>query len=204
MIPIQRGEAAEGAYLFNNNNGSPGQSRTADLRFRKPLLYPSELQGHSSYQVLTTLVYRRRELRIVCSGCLTAGMRGLFPSYVYLSSRSGSRDSSTETAAFFQHPALPRKIDGDRQPENIPLLNLERPAAQQQPGAPVGLLCMQSGAKQQDDAQPESWKSSTIIWITPQFLKRPYRARRAAPWRHRSRLRSPVPGHTVRDSRRDG
>src|SRR5664280_1207345 len=39
MIPIQRGEAAEGAYLFDNN-GSPGQSRTADLRFRKRLLSP--------------------------------------------------------------------------------------------------------------------------------------------------------------------
>ena len=27
-------------------NGSPGRSRTCDLRFRKPSLYPSELQGH--------------------------------------------------------------------------------------------------------------------------------------------------------------
>jgi hypothetical protein len=27
--------------------GGPGQSRTADLRFRKPLLYPSELRGHA-------------------------------------------------------------------------------------------------------------------------------------------------------------
>ena len=26
-------------------NGSPGVSRTPDLRFRKPLLYPSELRG---------------------------------------------------------------------------------------------------------------------------------------------------------------
>jgi hypothetical protein len=28
-------------------NGGPGQIRTADLRFRKPSLYPTELQGHS-------------------------------------------------------------------------------------------------------------------------------------------------------------
>ena len=28
------------------NGGGPGQSRTADQRFRKPLLYPSELRGH--------------------------------------------------------------------------------------------------------------------------------------------------------------
>src|SRR6478672_12619226 len=27
--------------------GDPGRSRTCDLRFRKPSLYPSELQGHS-------------------------------------------------------------------------------------------------------------------------------------------------------------
>lgn len=26
--------------------GVPGQIRTADTRFRKPVLYPSELQGH--------------------------------------------------------------------------------------------------------------------------------------------------------------
>jgi hypothetical protein len=26
--------------------GGPGRSRTADLRFRKPTLYPSELRGH--------------------------------------------------------------------------------------------------------------------------------------------------------------
>ena len=41
-----------GLYLIEN--GGPGQSRTADQRFRKPLLYPSELQGHSP---LTTVVY---------------------------------------------------------------------------------------------------------------------------------------------------
>lgn len=29
----------------NRNRGGPGVSRTRDLRFRKPLLYPSELRG---------------------------------------------------------------------------------------------------------------------------------------------------------------
>src|SRR6478736_1263184 len=29
--------------------GGPGVSRTRDLRFRKPLLYPSELRGHCSF-----------------------------------------------------------------------------------------------------------------------------------------------------------
>ena len=32
-------------------NGGPGVTRTLDLRFRKPLLYPSELQGRSSQKV---------------------------------------------------------------------------------------------------------------------------------------------------------
>ena len=27
-------------------HGGPGRSRTADQRFRKPLLYPTELRGH--------------------------------------------------------------------------------------------------------------------------------------------------------------
>ncbi len=35
-----------GALPFSKT-GSPGQIRTADLRFRKPLLYPSELRGHA-------------------------------------------------------------------------------------------------------------------------------------------------------------
>jgi hypothetical protein len=31
---------------WDEGNGDPGRSRTCDLRFRKPSLYPSELQGH--------------------------------------------------------------------------------------------------------------------------------------------------------------
>ena len=57
MIPIQRGEAAGAAYLLDNN-GSPGQSRTADLRFRKPLLYPSELQGHKDLRHQLSIIHR--------------------------------------------------------------------------------------------------------------------------------------------------
>ncbi len=29
----------------NEMNGGPGETRTPDTRFRKPLLYPSELQA---------------------------------------------------------------------------------------------------------------------------------------------------------------
>ena len=43
--PTNDSEEAEYSEVFENSGG-PGQSRTADLRFRKPLLYPSELQGH--------------------------------------------------------------------------------------------------------------------------------------------------------------
>jgi hypothetical protein len=32
---------------FVSVNGDPGKIRTSDLRFRKPSLYPPELQGHS-------------------------------------------------------------------------------------------------------------------------------------------------------------
>lgn len=34
-------------YSINDSYGDPGKIRTSDLRFRKPSLYPSELQGHS-------------------------------------------------------------------------------------------------------------------------------------------------------------
>jgi hypothetical protein len=46
--PAQPGSAIEEKEYLEmiENNGGPGQSRTADQRFRKPLLYPSELQGH--------------------------------------------------------------------------------------------------------------------------------------------------------------
>ena len=33
-------------FDWNAEGGDPGPIRTADLRFRKPMLYPSELRGH--------------------------------------------------------------------------------------------------------------------------------------------------------------
>ncbi len=36
------------SYLIEKGGG-PGQSRTADKRFRKPLLYPSELRGQGDF-----------------------------------------------------------------------------------------------------------------------------------------------------------
>ena len=42
--PEVEGEIEESPEVFEKN-GSPGVSRTPDLRFRKPLLYPSELRG---------------------------------------------------------------------------------------------------------------------------------------------------------------
>ena len=39
------GESDESLEVIENSGG-PGVSRTRDLRFRKPLLYPSELRGH--------------------------------------------------------------------------------------------------------------------------------------------------------------
>ena len=45
--PEQQETEAESAESLEviDNNGGPGVSRTRDLRFRKPLLYPSELRG---------------------------------------------------------------------------------------------------------------------------------------------------------------
>ncbi len=34
-------------------NGTPGEIRTRDTRFRKPLLYPTELQGHKAESHIT-------------------------------------------------------------------------------------------------------------------------------------------------------
>ena len=45
------------------NYGGPGVSRTRDLRFRKPLLYPSELRGHKRLLLLRLVYDRWRENR---------------------------------------------------------------------------------------------------------------------------------------------
>src|SRR5581483_1132010 len=43
--------------------GSPGVTRTPDQRFRKPLLYPSELRGHGDVTPLSHVTLRARLLR---------------------------------------------------------------------------------------------------------------------------------------------
>ena len=42
---LDEGDEQEVSLEVLEKDGGPGQSRTADLRFRKPLLYPSELRG---------------------------------------------------------------------------------------------------------------------------------------------------------------
>ena len=44
--------------LSKGRDGGPGQSRTADLRFRKPLLYPSELRGRVYNQQLSNTLLK--------------------------------------------------------------------------------------------------------------------------------------------------
>lgn len=39
--------AADARFKLPDSIGAPGQTRTADARFRKPSLYPSELRGHA-------------------------------------------------------------------------------------------------------------------------------------------------------------
>ena len=36
----------QGTLLLREATGDPGKTRTSDLRFRKPLLYPAELRDH--------------------------------------------------------------------------------------------------------------------------------------------------------------
>ena len=53
--------------LLFPEHGGPGQIRTADTRFRKPLLYPSELRGRVPSRSLFQFTMgraRRGELRL--------------------------------------------------------------------------------------------------------------------------------------------
>ena len=61
--------------------GDPGEIRTPDLWFRKPLLYPPELRGHrncKSMQALQaiTLFYARPVL-LILKAILEAAIRGI-------------------------------------------------------------------------------------------------------------------------------
>jgi hypothetical protein len=60
--------------IIDGEDGSPGQSRTADLRFRKPLLYPSELQGHCDVTPLSYVnlpMLALRWVRDLVSDCVS-------------------------------------------------------------------------------------------------------------------------------------
>ncbi len=48
-------EENDESFEVNENSGGPGVSRTRDLRFRKPLLYPSELRGQLPYHQHSTV-----------------------------------------------------------------------------------------------------------------------------------------------------
>lgn len=44
------------ANTQKNENGAPGAVRTRDLRFRKPLLYPTELQVRSGLHQMLAII----------------------------------------------------------------------------------------------------------------------------------------------------
>ena len=52
FVTTQRVDNAGTSQIGKQLNGDPGPIRTADLRFRKPMLYPSELRGHTFTQQL--------------------------------------------------------------------------------------------------------------------------------------------------------
>ena len=43
-MPLSSGDREA---ILASKSGTPGATRTRDTRFRKPLLYPPELQGHA-------------------------------------------------------------------------------------------------------------------------------------------------------------
>ena len=47
MLKILRAEYCEEVQRQHIKNGAPEEIRTPDPRFRKPLLYPTELQAHN-------------------------------------------------------------------------------------------------------------------------------------------------------------
>ena len=51
-LRIENFWTCDGPTYESERNGDPGPIRTADLRFRKPMLYPSELRGHMFRQQL--------------------------------------------------------------------------------------------------------------------------------------------------------
>ena len=59
--PAQQDTASESDDVSEviENYGGPGVSRTRDLRFRKPLLYPSELRGHGDVTPLCHVSLQR-------------------------------------------------------------------------------------------------------------------------------------------------
>ena len=55
-------QSAHGRKVHSlEDNGGAGEIRTRDNRFRKPMLYPSELQPHNS---IVVLLARFRSLRV--------------------------------------------------------------------------------------------------------------------------------------------
>ncbi len=55
MARARRCPAPELFVMLRSSNGGPDRTRTCDLRFRKPLLYPAELRdrfGESLFQDL--------------------------------------------------------------------------------------------------------------------------------------------------------
>src|SRR5258708_40088707 len=50
-LQLRAAVSIENLVIINDFSGDPGRSRTCDLRFRKPSLYPSELQGHATYSL---------------------------------------------------------------------------------------------------------------------------------------------------------
>jgi hypothetical protein len=53
-----RDPSSHAARVTPSIGGGPGKTRTSDLRFRKPLLYPAELRDQCQFQGRTIIIVR--------------------------------------------------------------------------------------------------------------------------------------------------
>src|SRR5437660_3227278 len=107
-----------GLSLLTGCDGGPGRSRTADQRFRKPLLYPTELRGH---RCRNPIISRRLLLKWGARGPTLVATIGLTPARRHLPPDERRSPNSTcrwlGTARHARHhPACPLAPEGDSLP----------------------------------------------------------------------------------------
>ena len=84
------------------SNGGPGRSRTADQRFRKPLLYPTELRGRCN---LTRLSHAGLPKQALGVPDLVSGIANLFGGKTHTNASRGQKNSQCRNRHWLNAPA---------------------------------------------------------------------------------------------------